>query len=99
MISKKVAIEVLNAGLATGADFAEIYVEEIEGYGLRVENAKTQSPSSSILRGAGIRLLNGYNSVYGSTNDLSRRGLLKLAETLSASFNEERKVTVEKLLG
>lgn len=97
MISKKVAIEVLNAGLATGADFAEIYVEEIEGYGLRVENAKTQSPSSSILRGAGIRLLNGYNSVYGSTNDLSRRGLLKLAETLSASFNEERKVTVEKI--
>ena len=75
MISKKLALEVLNAGLATGADFVEIYLEEIENYGLRVENGKTQSPSSSTTYGAGIRLLNGFNSVYGSTNDISKKGL------------------------
>ncbi len=97
MISKKLALEVLNAGLATGADFVEIYLEEIENYGLRVENGKTQSPSSSTTYGAGIRLLNGFNSVYGSTNDISKKGLLKLTNTLAASFREERKLTVDSI--
>lgn len=94
MISKSVAQQVLNAGLATGADFAEIYLEEVVSGMLRVENGKTQGTSTDISYGAGIRLLNGLKSVYGSTNDLSKKGLLKLAETLAASYQGERKLSV-----
>lgn len=97
MISKNLAIQVLNAGLATGADFVEIYLEQVEHRVLRVENGKVQSPTTATTYGAGIRLLNGLKSVYGSTNDLSKAGLLKVATSLAASFNEERKLTVETI--
>ena len=38
MISKTIALDVLNAGLATGADFAEIFVEEKSNTGLSIDN-------------------------------------------------------------
>lgn len=97
MISKSLALQVLNAGLATGADFAEIYLEEVNSSVLRVENGKTQGTSTDTTYGAGIRLLNGFKSVYGSTNDLSKKGLVDLASTLAASFNERQKVSVNQI--
>ncbi|MFA5421349.1 MAG: TldD/PmbA family protein [Bacilli bacterium] len=97
MIAKSLAIDVLNAGLATGADFAEIYLEENNSSYLLLENGKTESALNSTTFGAGIRLLNKLQSVYGYTNDLSRKGLLKLATSLANSFKGERLITVEKI--
>ena len=97
MISKKLAQEVLNAGLATGADFAEIFIEETEVENLSLDNGNCETATNSIIFGAGIRLLNKLQSVYGYTNDLSKRGLMKLAQSLSSSFSEERKVTVHSI--
>ena len=65
MISKTIALDVLNAGLATGADFAEIFVEEKSNTGLSIDNDKIESISSGIIYGAGIRLLKDLRSVYG----------------------------------
>lgn len=97
MISKKVAIEVLNAGLKTGADYSEIFYEDSNSYGLSIENGKVESSSSGSLCGVGIRLLKENQSVYGYTNDLSKKGLLSLAESLAKSFNGERILTVTEL--
>ncbi|HKL84671.1 MAG TPA: TldD/PmbA family protein [Bacilli bacterium] len=97
MITKNVAIQVLNAALATGGDFAEIFLEETYSNNIEVDSGKTQPPSSSISYGAGIRILNKLQSVYGYTNDLSLKGLVKLATQLSASFSGEQTVFVEKI--
>lgn len=97
MISKSLALEVLNTGLATGADFAEIFIEEKFNNNVSIDNDKIESIASGIIYGAGIRLLKDLRSVYGYTNDLSRKSLLKLAETLAASFKGERILTVESL--
>lgn len=97
MISKSLAQKVLNAGLATGADFAEIYLEEVTSNNLQVENGRVEVASSGITKGAGIRLLNKLQSIYGYTNDLSLKGLLKLATSLAASFHDERKLTVSTI--
>ena len=40
MISKSLAIIVLNAALETGADYAEIFFENSSGNGLSIENGK-----------------------------------------------------------
>ena len=40
MISKKLAIEVLNEMLSTGADYAEIFYEDSHSAGLSIENGK-----------------------------------------------------------
>ena len=97
MIGKKLAIDVLNTALATGADYAEIFYEDSNSYSLSIENGKVETSSSNITNGVGLRLLKENQCVYGFTNDLTRKGLLSLAQSLSSSFHEERKITVTKL--
>ena len=41
MISKSLAIEVLNEALATGADYAEIFYEDSNSNAIRIENNKS----------------------------------------------------------
>ena len=97
MISNKVAIQVLNTALATGGDFAEIFLEETYSNNLEVDSGKTQPPSSGVSYGAGIRILKKLQSVYGYTNDLSLKGLVKLAQQLSASFSGKQEIVVDKI--
>ncbi len=97
MINKKQAIEILNAGLATGSDYAEIFIEEKESETVSIENGKVEQDLVSHTYGAGIRLLNKLQSVYGYTNDVTKKGLLELANNLSKSFNDERVLTIEQL--
>ena len=97
MVGKKLAIDVLNAALATGADYAEIFYEDSHSYSLSIENGKVETSSSNSMNGVGLRLLKENQCVYGYTNDLTSKGLLALANSLSASFHEERKITVTKL--
>ena len=97
MVSKKLAIEVLNEALATGADYAEIFYEDSHGYSLSIENGKVETSTSQVANGVGLRLLKDNQCVYGYTNDLSKKGLVSLAQSLRSSFKGERKITVEKL--
>lgn len=97
MISKALAIEVLNAALATGGDYAEIYLEETTPESFVLENGRVETVGSPQGYGCGLRILNGLRSVYGYTSDLSKKSLLDLAAKLSASYDSERKITVETI--
>lgn len=97
MINKKQSIEVLNAGLSTGADYCEIYIEDKVTKSILVENGKVESSTIGQTFGAGIRLLKDLQSVYGYTNDVSFKSLKALAESLSNSFNGKRILTVDNL--
>ncbi|MBO6280293.1 MAG: TldD/PmbA family protein [Bacilli bacterium] len=97
MISKKLAIEVLNEMLSTGADFAEIFYEDSHAASVAIENGKVSSSSFDITSGAGLRLLKENRSVYGYTSDLTKKGLMNLAQSLNKSFSGERLITVTKL--
>lgn len=97
MISKKIAIDVLNIGLSTGADFAEIFIEEKDSNSIVIDNGKVENSVIAKSFGAGIRLLKELQSVYGYTNDVSKAGLTKLASSLSNSFNGKQIVFVKTL--
>ena len=97
MIPKKLAIEVLNEMLSTGADYAEIFFEESNSSNVAIENGKVSSSGGNITSGAGLRLLKENQTVYGFTSDLTRKGLLALASDLNKSFSGKRQITVEKL--
>lgn len=92
MITKKLASLVLNECLSTGADFAEIFIEDTISDSINVDNGVVETASTNTIFGAGIRLISGLKSVYGHTNDVSRHGLLKLASSLKDSFQGERKL-------
>ena len=97
MISKKLAIDVLNEALETGGDYAEIFYEDSNSRSINIENGKVDTLNSNSTTGVGLRLLKENQCVYGYTTDLTRKGLLKLALTLNKSFHGERKLTVTKL--
>ena len=97
MISKKLAIEVLNKALETGGDYAEIFYEDSHSHSVLIENGKVDSSNSNSLCGVGLRLLKENQTVYGYTNDLTKKGLLALAESLSKSFHGKRILTVDHL--
>lgn len=96
MISNKLALEIINIALSSGGDFAEIYLEEASSTSISIENTKVESYSSPTKVGVGIRILKNFQSVYGHTNDLSKKSLLTLTKDLSLRFNEKRKITLEK---
>lgn len=96
MLSKKLALDVINKALSTGADFAEIYYQEILRSSVSIENEKVDASGTSTTCGVGLRLLKGLRSVYGHTDDLSKQSLMRLAEDLSASFDGKQDIKVEK---
>lgn len=94
MISKKLAIEVINQALKTGGDFAEIYYEDAIDKTIQVENGKVEMIGERQISGVGLRIEKENQSVYGHTNDVSAKSLLKLASDLSQSFNGKQLITV-----
>ena len=98
MINKNQAIRILNAGLKTGADYAEIYIEEKDSFGVSIENGKVESSAVNHSYGAGVRLLNKLQSVYGYTNEVNEKSLTKLIENLSNSFNQKQCIKVDNLV-
>jgi TldD protein len=97
MLSKPLAIDVMNAALETGGDYVELYAEHTLSEEVTVDNGKADPPSLAEKYGVGIRILKGFSSVYGFTSDLSRRSLLELASSLARRFYGERAFSVTSL--
>jgi TldD protein len=97
MITKSLAIKVLNEALSTGGDYAEIYLEENDSLNIVLENGKVETFGKRKTYGAGIRILQKLRSVYGYTSDLSAKSLMTLSHNLAASFAGQRLFTVGKI--
>lgn len=97
MISKAQGLRIIQKGLLTGADYAEIYIEDRETHSISIENGKVDSSAINRTYGAGIRLLNKLQSVYGYTNEVNEKSLTKLMESLANSFHDKQVVFVDEL--
>lgn len=85
MLKQSIIMHTLEAGLQTGADFAELYVEQTKRNRLSMLNGKIDTASSSLDYGAGIRLFFGNRMVYAYTNDTSEQNLIQLARETAAT--------------
>ena len=97
MPNKQAYLNILNSALSTGGDYAEIYIEEKVSQGVSIENGKVDASTIANTYGAGIRILQGVNSVYGYTNDVSSKGLIELAKSLSNSFSGKQVLKIKTL--
>lgn len=79
IVQPNILTKALDAALSTGADFADIFLEDTYSSQLSVLNAKPEQAIVGQLYGAGIRLFFGHEIVYVTTNDLSEAGLVKAA--------------------
>lgn len=87
MLSKSLVSDVLAAALNEGGDFAELFVEDRYGNNLMMVAGRVETGISGRDYGVGIRVFNGYNSVYAYTNDTSRDNLIKVAREAAVALN------------
>ncbi|MDR1127736.1 MAG: TldD/PmbA family protein [Treponema sp.] len=105
MLDKTVVHDVLEAALATGGDFAELFVENNAKNSIVMINGVVEKAQAGIDYGAGIRIFNGHNAIYAYTNDTSRESLIKtalgaagaLAGTAKAGANALKDSAVERI--
>ena len=69
----------LDAALSTGADFAEVFLENTYSSTLSLLSSQPQKAIVGELYGAGIRLFFDHEIIYVTTNDLSEEGLVRSA--------------------
>ncbi|XMB86094.1 TldD/PmbA family protein [Mycoplasmatota bacterium WC44] len=86
MLNEKLLKDVLKVALSTGADFAEIFLEDKVKNNLQAEGGIVSNAGNNHIKGAGIRIISGKERVYGYSNNLETDKLMKLASDLANSF-------------
>ncbi len=90
MLEKRLLEEILGIATSTGADFAEVYCELTRNGNIRLMGGKIDSVTDEVVSGVGIRAFLGTRTVYGSTSDISREGLVKCARSVAEAMGEGR---------
>ena len=95
MLNKTVVENTLSAALGTGADFAELYMEQTKRNTIGVVNGKVESVQSGLDYGVGIRLFFQNKAIYGFTNDTSEKNLIRIAREAAAAARGDRVYTLQ----
>ena len=90
MIAKRIAEEVLCAAVSTGADFAEIFCELSRQNSISMVDGKVERATDNVISGVGIRAFLGTRTVFASTTDLTREGLLRCAKAVAAAMGDAK---------
>ena len=88
MISKALAESVLTCAMAGGADFVELYGEITRNNAVMMVDGKIDRVTDNLVSGVGIRAFLGTRTVFASTSDTSREGLMKCARAVAAAMGE-----------
>ena len=89
MLEKQLLEEILSVAVSTGADFAEVYCELTRNGNVRLLDGKIDSITDNTVSGVGIRAFIGTRTVYGSTSDISREGLLICARSVAEAMGDK----------
>ena len=90
MIAKALAEEVLASAMSGGADFVELYGEITRNNSISMVDGKIDRVTDNLVSGVGIRAFLGTKTVFASTSDTSRAGLLKCARSVAAATGDLR---------
>jgi TldD protein len=94
MISKELAQKVLAEALRSGADLAEIYVEDVVSLNLRMDDSRLEQAVRGADRGAGIRVFFGNLVTYAYTDILDEPSLMNAARAAASAGSGSAKTRV-----
>lgn len=80
------------AALKRGGDFADVYVENRITRSILLEEGKFKSAVFGLVRGAGIRVIDGDKTGYAYTDELSEENILRAAEVASYIATSGKKI-------
>ena len=96
-MNKRQIIDILNCALQTGGDYSELFFEDSFVKSISLENGKVEKVNVNNIYGCGLRILRKDECVYGYTNDVSYKNLLKLADSLKAKFDGKQELFVTEM--
>ena len=88
MISRELCQRVLQAAVATGADYAEIFTENTVNHAINMIANKVDSIKDTVIAGASVRIYKGLRSVMATTVDTTEAGLLRCARQAADALGE-----------
>lgn len=99
MIKQSFLEEALAAAMSTGGDFAEIYAENTRNNSINLVDGKIDRIYDNTCSGVGIRVFLGTKTVYATTTDMSRAGLVACALNAAGIIGELKKDISVSLCG
>ena len=97
MIAKAIVESVLACAMTGGADFVELYGEITRNNAVSMVDGKIDRVTDNLISGVGIRAFLGTRTVFASTSDTSREGLMKCARAVAAATGELRQAIAVNL--
>ncbi len=85
MLPNESVRRVLDAGLANGADLAEVYLENKESLSLILDEGRLEKATQGNDIGGGVRVFYGNNAAYAYTDDLTEESLIEAAGVAAAA--------------
>src|SRR5512145_1748225 len=83
-VTEALVAETLSAALSRGGDHADVFFQHRVGSDLGLEDGAVNRAHASVELGVGGRVVNGDQTGYGYTEDLSLPALLECARTAAA---------------
>jgi TldD protein len=77
----------MERALRRGGDFAEVFVEDRETLGLRLEDGRIEQTSGGRETGAAVRLLSGERTYYAYSDAVDEAGLAAAADAVAAAVS------------
>ncbi len=88
VIETQLLERVLGVGMSSGADFSEVFVEDVQRSGVNLDDGRIENLSSSRDRGAGVRVISGDTTGFAHTADLSESGLMAAVKAAAAAASQ-----------
>lgn len=90
MISETIARAALWEAQKSGADYAELYLEDKESTLIEMLDGRVESASYTRACGAGVRVLRGMQSAYAYCADFNEQALMETARAAAAALGEAK---------
>lgn len=88
MIKKDLIEKILYKALLHGGDFSEVFLEDTRNQNIKMLGGKIEENISGLDFGIGIRIIDGFKSIYVYSNNLEEENLLKIAENASRTLKQ-----------
>ncbi len=90
MILEETARAVLREAQKSGADYAELFLEDNESTRIEMIDGKVESANYARISGAGVRVLLGTQSAYAYCADINEKSLMETARAAAAALGEAK---------
>ena len=88
MIKRELLEELLATAMKSGGDFAEVFAEHARSNSVQFVDGKIDKITDNVVSGVGVRVFKGTRTVYASTSDMTRSGLIACAKAASDALGE-----------